>query len=197
MLKIGTKYNISPINLDYCIKIGTERNTRNIKAGIIEQKTQIKKSGVDISIQGVIGEFCMMDLLRLDKSELNDTTPRSRKTDQGDFIFNGLKFDVKCAEGGHHWPLKVRSQNKEFPANIYVLCTMIRLNKSFRTPEDVHICTYKPDENIELIYQGCVTSDQIFNFKYRRGMDYFYPQEKLIELEEAVNIKPLPKITFF
>jgi hypothetical protein len=74
---------------------------------------------------------------------------------------------------------------------------MIRLNKSFRTPEDVHICTYKPDENIELIYQGCVTSDQIFNFKYRRGMDYFYPQEKLIELEEAVNIKPLPKITFF
>ena len=64
MLKIGTNYIISAIDLAYCIKIGTERNVRNITAGLQEQKKQTKKSGVDISIQGVIGEFVMMDLLQ-------------------------------------------------------------------------------------------------------------------------------------
>ena len=224
-MRIGTKYCLTPEELKYCIKIGTQRYHQNLQAHVEDKKENFKKSSLDIDIQGVIGEFFILKffLPSVDPSEsadeddeeddedeedemvtdhdqeirkyLDNTSPNSLTRDRGDMIYRGFKIDIKCAEGGHHWPLKVRSSNRDHPADFYVLCTMKRLtqvppfnlgtifNGSFTEILDSNSSTYHETDQIELCYHGCVSSGILFRPCYEQNRHYVYPQKKLFDLK--------------
>ena len=191
---------MSPVDLAYCINIGRQRTLNNRANNVKEQKQNMKKSSEDVSIQGVIGEFFMLNLFGQEKSSLDDTTPNNRTNDRGDIIFNGLKIDVKCAEGpkDHNYPLKVRYQNKKFPSDIYLLCTMKRLDKLINinlnpiqnsNQTQSNNITFNPNERIELVYHGCVSGKKVFQptNQGRFDNDYYVQQHNLEEFDDVLN----------
>lgn len=187
-----TVYNVNKSVLEECICIGKERYFNNRKANIKEQKYNTKKSGVDLSVQGVIGEYSILDLFGLDKKVLSNTQPNSRSRDRGDMHYKGLKVDIKCPEH-HYCPLQTREESKQYPSDIYALCTLERISshvkKNFVSETD---CTYSNEDRIEVVFQGCVLGMDLFKpenhiKKWNNGF-YVYPQQKLISLEEAYQL---------
>ena len=187
-----TVYNVNKPVLEECIRIGKERYFNNRKANIKEQKYNTKKSGVDLSVQGVIGEYSILDLFGLDKKVLSNTQPNSRSRDRGDMHYKGLKVDIKCPER-HYCPLQTREESKQYPSDIYALCTLERVSstitKNFVSETE---CTYSNEDQIQVIFQGCVLAMDLFKpenhiKKWNNGF-YVYPQKNLLSLEEAYQL---------
>lgn len=216
---IGTRYVLTKSDLYFCVEIGVRRSENTIKANGKEQKYASNKSGVDASIQGVIGEYVFLHLFGFSKNHLNNTTPNSRKNDRGDCVYKGLKIDVKCPEG-HQFPLQTREENKLHPSHIYALCSMSRKCSKQMSSTDVSsspssaqpitlptgytssllkLCTYTADDEIEVIYKGCITAQKLYeseNYMSKKGQGYYvYPQSKLLSLNECcdsiINKTPL------
>ena len=133
-IPLKQKYIFPQSALAECIRIGKERYMNNRRAKVREQKYTMKKSGIDLSVQGVIGEYGILEMFGLDKKTLQNTAPNSRYNDRGDMIYKKLKVDIKCPEG-HHCPLQTRSESREFPSHIYALCTMFHDRKVNNNPK--------------------------------------------------------------
>ena len=141
-IPLKQKYIFPQSALAECIRIGKERYMNNRRAKVREQKYTMKKSGIDLSVQGVIGEYGILEMFGLDKKTLQNTAPNSRYNDRGDMIYKKLKVDIKCPEG-HHCPLQTRSESREFPSHIYALCTMFHDRKGNNNPKPSNESTLK------------------------------------------------------
>jgi hypothetical protein len=128
-LKLGSTFCFTTEQKKYCFDIGRKRYETNRSQGIKEQKYTAHKSGLDLSIQGVLGEFAVLKMFELPLDTLNNTSLNNRYNDRGDMIYKGFKVDVKCPEG-HHCPLQTRALNFsnqiKYPTQIYCLCTLQR-----------------------------------------------------------------------
>jgi hypothetical protein len=186
-IPINTSFHIPKDALKQCIQIGSQRHTNNRKSRVREQKYTKRKSGIDLSVQGVIGEYSILKLFGLPITPLFNTQPNSKKNDRGDMIYKKSKVDIKCPEG-HHCPLQTRARDRAYPSDIYALCTLER-PPNRRLFKDENDCTYDADENIEVIFRGCVRASDLFrqeNFIKKWGDEFYvFPQERLITLEEA------------
>jgi hypothetical protein len=189
-IAVGTRYLLSQADLQFCIRIGKERYFNNRKANIREQKYTTNKSGVDLSVQGVIGEYGMMELFGIEKALLHNTKPNSRSQDRGDMVYKGLKIDVKCPQG-HYCPLQTRAENLYHQSDLYLLCTMERLQKTSASTAPIveEQCTYQETEPIEVIFQGCIAASRLFvrdKFSTRWGKQFYIaPRVELVSLEDA------------
>jgi hypothetical protein len=92
---IGAEYTLSPEETAVCVRLGRERNAKNVE----QRRRNCNYSGrpdVDISIQGLFGELAFCRLFRL-PIEIWDTSCRSARTEtRFDAVFPcGLRVDVK------------------------------------------------------------------------------------------------------
>lgn len=189
---VGTTVILEGKSVEECIKIGMERNDRNKKAGIREQKYQKGRSGYDLSIQGVMGEWVAGQLFGVDNSSLlYDTTPQGHRTDRGDLIIDDTKVDIKCALGNHCSHMFVREQNIRNPSDIYVFLTMERDNLGGKDIDANLPITFTPDETIHFHYHGCVPALWVFqdyNRVWKFGeYKFVFPREKMISLKDAIT----------
>lgn len=209
-LPLHSSITIPSDALQFCIDIGKKRYETNRKAGVKEQKYTMHKSGVDLSVQGVIGEWGILELFGLPKDALLDTSPNSMWRDRGDMTYCGAKVDIKCPEG-HHCGLQARAVNAQSPSAIYALCTMERVKgngpssttsttttttppadeKSGQQTDPECVCTFSSNDKIEVIYRGCVAAKNLFCAKNRKtvyGKPYFYVSQRALKtLQGAYN----------
>jgi hypothetical protein len=206
---------ISGPDLVQCINIGRLRYQTNLAAKIPEQKYTNYKSGLDVCIQGVIGEMATLKMFQLPLDVLQDTSLNCRRRDRGDMFYKGLKVDVKTPEY-HNRPLQTREENRAYAADLYALCTLQRIKppvisvislpseSNIDTMKDDHnnnnnnnsalhpelVSTYREDEIIEVIYHGAVCKQVLYrpqNYTVRWGRGFYMVYSRSLTTMEAAH----------
>lgn len=199
-LSKGFKFYLSKPEILKGINIGTKRYMTNRKFGVKEQSYNKTRPGIDLSIQGVLGEIAAGKIFNVNiEEQISDTTPQNYKNDRGDVICDGKKIDVKTPQG-HTNGLWIREQNIKNPSDIYALVSMERENKNEMKNSrktlfgpgviDHTKPTFKEDEKISFVFQGAVPFYQAFSQKPKqRGKQKFFIQDQsdLMNLEEAME----------
>lgn len=189
-VKLNTEFKFSPSDLEFCIKIGSQRYLTNRKAQIKEQKYS-NRSGIDNSVIGVLGEYAIMKLYNFSTQSLLNTKPCSAKNDRGDIKLNfrGQTFiiDVKSPLGLYH-PLLVPIE-KVGKTDFYCLFTLERINdyeksKSAQLETD---CTFSSQDQIKGVLRGFIPQNKLIHkvFKFKREF-YQVEQEELLSLESCL-----------
>lgn len=192
---LDTETLIQGDDLKTCIHIGKTRYLTNRSCGIREQKYTSYKSGLDLCIQGVIGEWTALKLFDLPLDGLYNTRPNNYRNDRGDMIWNGCKIDVKTAEIHNHvYQIQVRADRISPDTGVYMLLTMTRTPYAKVSEEGE--TSYREDEVITVVYRGAISRQQLTQpdyLQYKRGYDrttmqrfYVAGESDLVPLQDAV-----------
>ena len=186
-----------------CIRIGTERYDKN-RAGNVVDQHYAPKSGVDVSVQGVLGEYAMAKLIDGSMALLNDTSLNSFETDRGDVLLSDgdekhPKIEIKSPvthEPAKSFPIRVpllhMQANQE---TVYCLVVIVRPTNSTVTAEyrrgkrpAESTCTYTADEEgIVAEFRGFVHAQHVFaNHWLRPQTRAFWCEGPLTTWDEAL-----------
>lgn len=128
------------------IKIATARHTTNEANGAREQKT-VPRHGQVVCTDGMVGEWSLYKLFKLDTAPLYDTSTRSHRTDKTkDANIKGKIIEIKTTVS-HQNGIRVPLREVKKPADFYALVTAKRVDKD---------AFYTPDEKIDCIFHGFV-----------------------------------------
>lgn len=127
---IGHSIQLTDKEVEWCIRIGKERNQKNLEAKTRNMRYS-KRTDEEVSISGVAGElaFCKMHGLKI---EIDDTTCRNSKNDTFDARFPelGVSVDVKAPHVAHGlWVLASKATYGHLP-DMYAL---LIISKDLRT----------------------------------------------------------------
>jgi hypothetical protein len=204
-LSIGATVKLTDEDMKYSISKGTERYSRNRKVGAKEQKYKKQRSGIEICIQGVFGERGVYHMVGItDFSLLDDTTPQGIRSDRGDLVLDDERIDVKTCLGDEHNDLWVRAHSFANPSSVYAMLTFQRGSQALprRDKRDDTENTFVEHEDLTLIFRGAVSAYDLFHPEWldhddkdfdgsekeesRRDPKYKYPQNKMMNLEDAI-----------
>ncbi len=169
-------YTLTTDELQYCIRIGNERqdtNTRNR----IPSKQFTSRDPTNIHIQGVIGEYSFAKLCgedeKLIRKRLDNTQSRGARNDiLQDCIVNGKTIDVKTTLNARAQQIYARLHKIKNPAHFYVLVLIEFLDPS--THQTIAISQQYYDQVFGLLqsntrqfevrctFQGFASGTQVF-----------------------------------
>lgn len=181
--KKGTEVTLSPEDVKFCIRIGSERNAANTREGKTNRKKAKARDDTQISIQGVIGELAILRMFGLSEEDLSDTTCRNARNDTFDANVNGLKIDVKAVLAQVR-QLLVTKWKKENPPDAYALVQIAREGMPFQSK-------FVETETVRVILHGFVGSIDLFQegnltVHDKMGQCYGYDLQDLDEWDDMV-----------
>lgn len=184
-VQVGQKMLLSGQELGDCIRIGIERNSQNRKSRT-KNMNYSARNDEDISIQGVIGEFCFLKMFGLDMTPLFDTTCRNTKNDTFDAVLpNGYTVDVKTTVYNNA-SIMTPIWKKQNPPGCLALMIIERLRGFERNPFD-------SDEDYTVRFCGFVDSKTLFQKSNLKQMFqakkwyYVMPQNTLVDYETMTS----------
>lgn len=148
MTTTAMKYRLSADEVEQCRRIGQERNDRNVAAGV-KNANYSGRNDVQISVQGLWGEWAFHKMLGLPVDDLYDTTPRNARTDTFDCRLGAHTVDVKTVLDSE-CPLLVSTFKQKNPANWYVL---------------MHARQYVSEPHIDVTLVGCCSGRDLFRYQ--------------------------------
>jgi hypothetical protein len=169
---VGERYKFSTDDVAACIAIGVARQYANEHARTVNMNYS-GRNDLDISVQGVLGEWAFCRMFAVPVQPLFDSQCRNASTDTFDATLpNGWRIDVKTAARPVD-ALLVGQNKKRNPADAYALYTLER-GAPYGTP-------FRAEEAAEgaglaAVFHGIAPSNQIFHYKslVTRGRGQFY-----------------------
>lgn len=155
-VRIGAAHVLAPPDVAACVRIGTARNAANARAHKTDQRHS-DRSSLDVSIQGVIGEYVFLRLFGLPVQDTQDTRCRNVLNDTFDATLAGKTVDVKtvAAPGCDLWVSRGKAAN---PPHVFALIELQRPRRS-KDPYD------DPAEAIVGIFHGFCTRQDAFDIR--------------------------------
>jgi len=186
IVSIGQTYTLTAEETDQCIRIGRERNAKNI-----QQKTKnlnfSKRDDEQISIQGVVGELAFSRMFGI-PIEIYDTTCRNAHNDTFDAVLpNGWSVDVKTTVRLDA-PIIVSTWKRVRPPHLYALIIL----ENYASGQNITI-----NRLPRVCFKGFVQSSVILQdanlhkMKSTGFVHYRWPQNRLCSLEQILQ----PSIT--
>lgn len=182
-VQLGASYTLTPAETETCIRIGLERNSKNI-ANNSKNMNYSSRDDSQIQMQGVAGEYAFCKLFGL-AIEIDDTTCRNFLNDTFDARFgNGWKVDVKTTLRSDA-PILVSTWKSRNPPQLYALMIM----ENYSETEDVSAGRLPC-----LVFKGIVTSKEMLREEnlrqFRQNSDvlhYCLKQDRLHTLDDILN----------
>lgn len=184
-VKVGHKIQIFGTELEKCIRIGKERNNKNQKAKTKNMRYS-NRNDDDISIQGVIGEYCFLKMFGFDTTPIFDTTCRNTCNDTFDAVLpNGYTVDVKTTVYKSA-DIITPIWKKKNPPGCLALMIIERFPGTERSPFD-------PDNYYSVKFCGFVSATVLFqkeNLEQRfKAQKWYYvmPQRRLVDYQTMIE----------
>jgi hypothetical protein len=181
-IPLGYVYTLTPKETEICVKIGKERNAKNLEKRT-KNMNYSQRDDTQISIQGVVGEWAMCKMFGL-PIEIYDTTCRNTFTEKRfDAVFpNGWTCDVKTTL--YEVELRVTVWKINNPPNLYALLVIKNYTKDME---------YDPSLPPEVCFRGFVTSKELFRPEhlkmvrnYGRPMNYYCMSQNSLKTFEQI-----------
>lgn len=162
--------------LRYCINIGCRRWDTNRKGRVGDQMYSARRSSVDCSIVGVIGEYALFKLFDMPTTPLENTTFCSHARDRGDAVFEGKKIDVKAPVGLYCRNIQVRADKTFNAPDAYALIVLERPREDARsslpTQHPPRKVTITEDERIVAHFRGFASRAMMLRPENITSMSY-------------------------
>lgn len=182
-------YQLSEAELQYCIKIGNDRQETNVKNNIAS-KQFTSRDPTNIHIQGVIGEYAFAKLCESLANDtktditktLNDTRSRGTKNDKQDWTINKKTIDVKTTLNKRAQQIYARLHKIRNPAHFYVLILIEFLDPATHQPISISPQLYDQmfgllqqntrQFDVRCTFQGFVESKELFSHYVEQDKSY-------------------------
>lgn len=156
---ISSRYLFSPRELTECIAIGTARCSQNRLHGTRNMRFA-HRGDVDVSVQGVLGEWAFLKLYGMSIEPLRDTRCRNSSNDTYDAQFTlanqPVPVDVKTVVGDNY-NLWIMKHKRNHPAGVYGLMHLEREDKI------AQYATFSADEQLVAVFDGLMDALHAFS----------------------------------